>query len=224
TGVSQVVAGLDKPHPRVAETVVAGLLRGWPRDKAPKLDAQAEAMLATVFTRLSPAGRANLISLAVRWENDSLRKHAAEIAAAFGETVADSEASDEDRIAAAVQLVDFRKSDADAVRLLADQLGPRTSPQLSQGLLDAIGRSEAKEAGAIVLDKLPMITPAVRSTAIRVLLSRGDWTMALMDAVEQGKLPFSDLALDQRQALAAHPDAKIAAQAKKLLAAGGGLP
>ena len=37
-------------------------------------------------------------------------------------------------------------------------------------------------------------------------------------------MAFNELALDQKQALAAHPDAKIAKRAKALLAKGGGIP
>jgi putative heme-binding domain-containing protein len=42
--------------------------------------------------------------------------------------------------------------------------------------------------------------------------------------IEQGKARLDDLALDQRQALAAHPNAVIASRARALLAKGGGLP
>src|SRR5262249_8489875 len=45
-----------------------------------------------------------------------------------------------------------------------------------------------------------------------------------LDAVEKGKLTLSDLSLEQKQGLAGHPDRKIAARAKALLAKGGALP
>ncbi len=71
---------------------------------------------------------------------------------------------------------------------------------------------------------MPSFTPQVRTTALRVLLSRPESTRLFLDAVEKGTMTFSELPLDQKQALAAHPDAKIAARAKALLAKGGGLP
>ena len=45
-----------------------------------------------------------------------------------------------------------------------------------------------------------------------------------MKGVEDGKIRLSELSLDQKQALASHPNAAIAARAKPLLERGGGLP
>ena len=56
------------------------------------------------------------------------------------------------------------------------------------------------------------------------MLGRADWSPALVDALENGQAQISELALDQKQALAAHPDQKIAERARRLLARGGGLP
>lgn len=207
-----------------ADTIIAGFLKGWPKAKAPQLSPAAEAALGSLFTKLSPEGRAQLVSLAGVWQNDSLQKYAAQIAAAFAETVADADASDEQRSSAAAQLVEFQKNDLAPVEKLLDLLGPRTSPALAKGLLEAVAKSEHPQTGKQIVARLGAVTPTVRPTALRVLLSRADWSLALMDGIEAGQVQFSDLALDQRQALATHPDTKLAARAKKLLAAGGGLP
>jgi putative heme-binding domain-containing protein len=59
---------------------------------------------------------------------------------------------------------------------------------------------------------------------LRALLSRADWTPALVDALEQNQARISELALDQKRALSEHPNRDLATRAKRLLAAGGGLP
>ena len=56
------------------------------------------------------------------------------------------------------------------------------------------------------------------------MLGRSDWVPAFVDALEHDPARLSELALDQKQALAAHPNREIAARAKKLLEHGGGLP
>ncbi len=56
------------------------------------------------------------------------------------------------------------------------------------------------------------------------MLGRSDWVPAFVDWLEHDPARLSELALDQKQALAAHPNRDIAARAKKLLASGGGLP
>ena len=69
------------------------------------------------------------------------------------------------------------------------------------------------------------LTPAARPAAILALLGRPDWTRALLDGDRGGQGAAVDLlTLDQKQALAAHPDRPIAERAKALLARGGGLP
>ena len=59
---------------------------------------------------------------------------------------------------------------------------------------------------------------------MKTLLSRGEWTGNLLDALENGTILPGELSLDQKQALAAHPSRQISARAKTLLAKSGGLP
>ena len=63
-----------------------------------------------------------------------------------------------------------------------------------------------------------------RAEAVKLLLRRTEATKALLNAIDKNDVPLSELSLEQRQALLAHPDAAIVDQAKALLARGGGLP
>src|SRR5581483_10198918 len=112
---------------------------------------------------------------------------------------------EKDRSAAAAQLVDLRKSDSATAKQLLDLLTPRTSPEFAQGLLDALARSEASTVGPALMEALPTQTPSVRAAGLRVLLGRADWTSNLLDAMEKGTLSITELSLDQRQSLMAHP-------------------
>ncbi|MCA9203648.1 MAG: c-type cytochrome, partial [Planctomycetales bacterium] len=140
------------------------------------------------------------------------------------ETIQDEEAAEKARIEAARQLISFLPRNEDAVADILESISPRTSPSLAQGLIEAVGRSEAAEAGNLIVESLGSMTPSVRPIALQVLLGRADGTAALLDGVEDGLIRFTELSLDQKQRLASHPDAKIAARAKEMLASGGGLP
>ena len=109
-------------------------------------------------------------------------------------------------------MIDFRRSDPAIAEDLLEFISPRTSPDLARGIIEAIGRSDSAATGTAIIERLGALSPAVRGVAIRILLSRGDWTNSLIDAVGAGKLSFSELSLDQKQALAAHPDKKVAAR------------
>jgi putative heme-binding domain-containing protein len=219
-----LVAALPESHEQIAVAIVEGLSRGWPRDSRPELDEPAEQALVKVVTKLPSSARGQLVALAAGWGSQALEKYAAEIAATYIAQLEDENSRDADRSAAAAQLVEFRPGDLETVAKLLDMISPRTSPELSTGLLEAVGRSQAADGGAAVAERLGEFTPGIRPVAIRVLLGRSEWTESLLEALQDGTLRPSDLSLDQQQALAAHPDRRLAARFRRLLESGGGLP
>ncbi|MGC1273357.1 MAG: PVC-type heme-binding CxxCH protein [Planctomycetaceae bacterium] len=224
TGDLNAVLAAVAKNPSVASAVLSGFAEGWPSKVAASLDPKTEAALKSVFPKLPPEGQGQLIRLAAIWGSEGFEEYAMELAASFLKAAQDDSKPDGDRIAAARQLVDFRRSESDAVEELLELVTPQISPELAVGLIQAAGRSDADDAGPAMLDVLATTTPTAREAGIRVLLSRPEWTRALVEAIEAGELSLSDLSLDQRQALANHPDEAIAEQATMLLSKGGGLP
>ena len=222
--VGDLVVALASADQRSTSAILAGLERGWPKDAPGKLNDATEKALLGLLEKLPPGSRAQLVNLATRWGSKKLETYAAEIAKSFLAIVRDDKAADEARSTAARQLIEFRPKDESAIRDLLSVFGPRTSPELGKGLCEALALSEASAAGTLIVEKFGAMTPASRPTAVRVLLSRPEWSAAMIDAVEKATLPLGDLTLDQKQALAAHPDKKLAERAKKLLEKGGGLP
>ena len=80
------------------------------------------------------------------------------------------------------------------------------------------------EVGQLIVDQMPALTPEVRGAAISVLLAKPDWTKIYLDRVEKGKLQLTELSLDQKQALSAHPNMEVRKIALALLKKGGVLP
>src|SRR5207237_9245827 len=108
----------------------------------------------------------------------------------------------EERIAAARELAGNRIADKDTVQTLLGLITPATPPELATGILLALQVSEARDAGRILIERLPGLTPAVRATGLSVLLSRAEWTKALLESADKGTIQLADLSLDQKQALA----------------------
>jgi putative membrane-bound dehydrogenase-like protein len=223
-GVSALLVAMSEGQPKVSDAIVSGLSRGWPQNHPVKLDEAREKTVLRLMSALSPAARGRLVSLAGRWGTQGLSKYAAEIASGFLATTKDEAKSERERIAAARQLIELRNADPEAPRELLELISPRTSPNLATGFVEAIGSSEAAGTGQTLTSRLDGLTPAVRPAALRVLLSRADWTTALMDGIDQGKIQLAELTLDQKQALTSHPNRRIAGRARNLLAKGGGLP
>lgn len=227
--VGSIIELLASAEPKQAaapatEAMLAGLSKGWPKDKPATLSAASEQALVKLVTTAPANARGALVTLAGRWGTKVLDAHIGEITKGFREVVADDKAKDADRINAAKQLVGFLKSDAETTTSLAKLITPRTSAELATGLVEAIGLSESSVAGETLISSWPTLTPAVRQTALRALLARADWTKSLVTAFESGQIELTDLSLEQKQALANHPDKELAARVKPLLAKGGGLP
>jgi putative heme-binding domain-containing protein len=64
----------------------------------------------------------------------------------------------------------------------------------------------------------------MRAAGLRVVLSRPQWTRAFLDSAADGAFQLAELSLDQRQALAQHPNRTIRIRTQELLRRGGALP
>jgi putative membrane-bound dehydrogenase-like protein len=217
----KALAGADAAR---SEAIVAGLAKGWPKDKRANLDEESEKAMADLFNHASPSAKGQIVRLATTWGSKAFEKQAVEISKSLLATIEDEKQSESARIAAAKQLIEFRANDAEAVTKVLEILSPRTSPSLATGLLDALAASQAANVGPAVVEKMEGWAPTTRTAALRLLLSRPESIRALLDAIEKGQVQFGELALEQKQALAAHPDRRIAGRARRLLERGGALP
>ncbi len=207
-----------------AEVILAGLAKGWPKDTPVQLPAGSDKTLSDLFARLSPAGQGNLIRLTTLWGSKGLEKHGAQIAQSLLKIVTDEKQAEDARVSAARQLVELTAIDADSVDSLLAVLSPRTGPALAAGVIGALEASQSPRVGPAILERFNAWPPSLRKAGVQVLLRRPESTRALLEALDKGTVQLDELALDQRQALASHPDRRIAGRAKKLLERGGGLP
>jgi uncharacterized protein len=222
--IAGVIADLGGAEPRLANAVVRGLASGWPKGTRPTVDANLEANLEKVIDKLEPARRGELVKLAVAWGSQRFDKYLAEVAKTLLERLRDAGRTSTERLTAARELIAQRPSDAETVQRLSELVTPQLEPELAIGLLQTIGTSDAADIDTLLLARLDDWTPAVRSAAIGVLLTRKNWTTALLDAAKERKLALADLSLVQRQALTEHPDLELRKRAKDWLAKGGALP
>jgi uncharacterized protein len=222
--VGPVLAAMADGDPAVADAVVRGIAKGWPSGKPPKLDEAVEKDLGRLATRLSPDRRGALVRLASSWGSKQFATAGAELIKALLAKVGDASIKIEDRVAAAGELVGYQPADKEVASAILDQLGPQASPELAVGLLQALRSSESSDTGTLVLDRLASLTPTARAAGISLLLTRAAWARQLVAAIDSGKLQITDLALDQKQALAEHPDQNVRRSALAILRRGGALP
>lgn len=222
--LADVLAVASRSKAPLAARIVTGLAAGWPAGRTAELTADGEAAVAKLVRELPAASRGKLLKLASTWGVKGIDAQLAELTKAAFVTLADTKATDAARVAAAQQVIEFQPdSDEAAVKLLA-AVAADASPALAGGIFEALAQSKSKGVGSAVVAKLKELPLTVRPAALQLVLAKADSTKAFLDAVEKGALRFDVLALDQRQALASHPDRAVSERARKLLALGGGLP
>ncbi|HUG68948.1 MAG TPA: PVC-type heme-binding CxxCH protein, partial [Pirellulaceae bacterium] len=223
-GIDTIVAALAKSDSRLIGAVLDGFVKGWPQSHRVKVSSDTEKSLVAMLERAPSGSKGQLLQLASLWGSKELEKHAATIVKALLDTASDNAVSVNERAAAASQLVRFRADDDTVIERLLELVTPQTAPELAAKIIESLTSSTAPEAGAALAEFAAHTTPALRDDAIRVLLSRPQTTVALLDSIESGQISIADLKLDQKQALSNHPDKQLQARATKLLAASGGLP
>ncbi|HEY1068100.1 MAG TPA: HEAT repeat domain-containing protein, partial [Pirellulales bacterium] len=128
----------------------------------------------------------------------------------------DPQASPDDRLAA-VRLLGHSSWGAAGTalkRLLADE---ETSFELALAAVQALAAHPQSEVAVALLGKWPAATPALRGAVLDALLRRGEWTTALLDAIESGAVRPGDVDPTRARRLIASTDASIAGRAKSLL-------
>jgi putative membrane-bound dehydrogenase-like protein len=213
----------DAPQP-VAVAALAGLARGWPKGTPAALGAEADAALVKLINSLPANVQGQVVTLAQHTGSTALDSQIGRVSDALVAAIDDAKAADADRISAAERLVQLRPADSAIVQLVLGRTGGKASPEISAGLIAALGRSSAAEAPAAILDRLASFTPPVREAAVRTILANRDWAEALVERLEKRQMSLGDIPIVERTKLTDHPDRRIGNRAKKILAAGGGLP
>src|SRR6185437_13334292 len=85
---------LAKANRGVADSILFGLAKGWPKDRKARLDEQIETAMVELLSQVSPAAKGQLVNLASRWGSQRFEQYTAEITGAFLQTVQDEKQSD----------------------------------------------------------------------------------------------------------------------------------
>jgi putative membrane-bound dehydrogenase-like protein len=208
------------------DAALAGVMRGWKSGRMVKLTPETQQAMVKLLGKAGASGKASLLRLlpSVGVSQDTLREYAAEVTRDLWATLQDEKQSDAARVTAAQRIMELQPDDEKAAQQMVERIDARSSPELAGGLLEALTASRAASTPTRILERLGSWTPATKTAALRTLLGQPKWALALLEAADKGTVRLSELSLDQKQALAAHPDAAVRARAKTVLAKGGDLP
>lgn len=222
--IESLVDRLNSATASVSVPILQGLIRGWPKDYQLKSSPELEKSLAKLLTVVPPKSKADVIQLASRCGSQSMDKQIAEIVETLLTIAEDLSKPTEERVTSVEQLVQFRGNDNKIIERVIEIIGAQASPELTQGVLEALKSSNANNLATALIERTRAMTPSAKSLAMDVLLARPQITLAFLKHIEAGEISVQDLSLEQQRTLSDHPDQSIRERARKIMLAGGGLP
>jgi putative membrane-bound dehydrogenase-like protein len=111
------------------------------------------------------------------------------------------------------------KQEADRAALAA-LLVPQAPDEVQEAAVAGLGRLRQAPVPALLLQGWAGCGPGRRGQVLDVLLSREEWVMPLLDAVEKKQVPAAEVDAARRQRLLKHRDHRIAERAERLFAGG----
>ena len=110
-------------------------------------------------------------------------------------------------------------SQREDVTRLGGILRPQFTAPLQQAALDRLKQIDDAEVGRTLLDGWRNYEPPMRTEVLNALLSRGEWSLALLAAIRSGTIASVEISPAHQQRLLRHTEHQIQEQAEKLLAA-----
>ena len=222
--ISDLIVTLASSNVSIQSALLPALANGWPKDHQIKLSQEAEDSLPKLIENAPVTLKVQVIELAKRWGSDQFEHATEEIANSLKKILSDAKQKEQFRIEAAKQLISFRENDREAVQTVLAEVTPQASPTLSAGLIESLRGSRVPDLGKALMEHFPKSTPSAKSSFLRLMLSQPALSDQLLTGIEQGVISPSELKLDQKQSLIAHPSKELAARAKVILSRRGGLP
>ena len=214
--IVSTLSALRNASPEITTLVLDTLRSSWPEGVAPEINDHQETDLQSLMLSLPESTRDRLLALSVRWGNQEIFS-ASKVAIIdhLMAQVKDAGAPDDDRIAAVKRLIEL-KDETEVINLTLAQVQLLSTPGLASGLVDALSVSRHDRTGNLLVNAWSRFTPAARRVAIGVLMRRAEWTLALLDGIQEEHINRTDLAAEHWSQLRQNPDRRVASRASEL--------
>ncbi len=214
--IVNVLTGLANTKPSVATTTLDSLANNWPSDDAPEISESDSERLKQLMQTMPETDRDRLLILAQKWDMPALFGESVEaVIANLKSQVADDELSVEQRSAAVERLVRLN-DEAETIEGIVSMIQLLTPPDLASGLLNALTSSRNRATGEAIMSRWEHYTPTMKRSAISSLLRRSEWTMALLQNIQEEEIQFSELSPDQWAQLRQYPNRFISRRARRV--------
>ena len=217
----------DRENLAVAIPLLAGDAPGWARraalekiaavTKTENAPAWTPEMQAAITSLLQTDEASAVLPLAAAWDKQGvLKQRIKELTASLQATLNDASASDDKRGGAAATLIAAK---VDVVPELTAILKSKASAMLRQRVIEELGGSDDKTAGAALVSAFPDLEPALQTVALAQILKRPESTRSLVSAIKAQSVPLTVLGPVGLDRLRNYTDKAIAREASDVIAA-----
>src|SRR5205823_2539507 len=183
-------------------------------ESSPEIQAARKSLLGS--SRPALAGAA--LPLVARWDKaGGLAAALKPVIARLSAKLKDASLPDDERAQVATNLLGVRHLDPSIVPGVASLIGTSASPELQKRVIEALGSTGDTAAGAELIAVYAKVPGEVREVVLGQLLTRADWSLALVQAVADRKIDLATLGPANLHRLRTHPDRSVAARANAVI-------
>jgi putative membrane-bound dehydrogenase-like protein len=185
---------------------------------APKWSDPLRDTFQSVLKANNPVVSASSLSLISRWDQQGTMKNDVQALIPQLLTAVNHDRQPDDRRAQlAVSLLGVRESNSEIVPTVAKLIGSSASPLLQKRVIDALGSSADPAIGAAFADLYPKLSPEMQETVFAQIVKRRDWSLALVESLQQGKIQLASLNPSAVHRLRTHSDGAVARRANDVI-------
>ncbi|MCA9130144.1 MAG: c-type cytochrome, partial [Planctomycetales bacterium] len=222
TDLESLLSQIASSKASVRQALIEGLVAGWPTgSETGDINADTEKALVAIVESTPVTEIGPLLRLGALLGSSEIGKYSSAFTEQLQAKVDDVELGAKDRVAAAEEWLAISSDKEEAVASLVERLSPQLAPEVSTGVIRSLANSTAENVATQLIGVWPTMTPAQRTDIVAVLMTKPSTTSALLDAIQEQKIGFGDLSLDQRQTLVNHPDQLVRQRAQQLVDAAG---
>ena len=196
-----------------------GLAKGWPKDLTLSLSEAGQEKFRSRFLtdKTSVESKAAVLAVADKWSIKNLSEALSSIQDQLFSTALDTDVDSAARMTAWDQAIKLAPTSDRIMKAVGDMLTPQLAPATGSKAIASLGSARVVGLTDELISLRGKLGPTMAGEILTLLLARVDTTSELLQAIADGKVQFTDLQLDQRQALLNHPTRQIALRAKELM-------
>ena len=215
-----VIAAADAPAKADALKIVIfdTLAKSLKPDFAPRWSEPLRVAFQKALKSDNSALAASTLPLIARWDKGgALAGETKSLVQQLAGKLNDDTQPDEQRAQVAASLLGVRRLDSDILPRVIRILGSSASPALQKRIAESLGATADPAVGAAFADAYPKLSPELQPVVFTQVIKRGDWSLALVNALSAGKIALTSLNPTDVHRLRTHADRSVSKRANEVI-------